>query len=272
MKKLTLIPLLLVTTSLTGCSFVMKWYKNATNTSVTKGINFTVEGHDDLEVAANGASPFTNKDDKTVSAGSFSLAPASYNHHEDRVYIDRDHDGKPDVESYDPDFVNQYREDSKEFYILEFSVHITNKSNEMKQVYISTHDGYSNWNFSSDMGKALRIAFFNNDYSANVKPLIWAPEQTRENCHYCYVDEDHVREASYGDEDKFLASDDIHSAPYAWDDASNYPNYLGTLNNEGDTLPLTVMVWLEGSDPNATNLTAEKANLNVDMKLYFNIY
>ncbi len=271
MKKLTLIPFLLVTTSLTGCSFVMKWYNNASSTKTEPGFTFRVGAQDELSATIHGASPFQEKNEQEINFSSGSMEPCSFNLNEGLVYIDRYDDTKTDLTGYDPEFVNQYRRDSMTFFILNFSVNIVSNDGSSKAVYLDFYTGYTQWKFSNEkLGKAVRFAIVNPMYYMS-KGLVWAPEQTADNCKYCYQDEDKVREKNYDGEDRLVAQDNFSHGGYSFEDPTSKLDYLGEAGNEDNPLRLSFYMWIEGTDPNVNN-NLEDLSLNIEMNFNFRIY
>ena len=255
MKKLIAIPTLMVlATALSGCYTVMKWYKKATSVVSKNGLYAEIATNGDGTITTELTADFgteIDKNDKVVPSMATEFLPTSFNHN-DLSFVYQTNDGSG-YESADYQFINSHREKGTQAYYVGFGMRVnTTLTDKIVQLDVDASD--IQVDASKNVSSGVRMAFLNHS-QPDVKPLVWAPNQIRENA--CY--HDGHSEVHYGDEDKFIASDDIISegAGYVWDsDFENKKNYRTCLGyNDGNlsTFGMTILVWFEGTDSSITN-------------------
>lgn len=253
MKRIILIPTLVVlTTTLTGCYSVMKWYKKASSAVSKNGLYAEIHDDGSNVMTAELSSDFGTEIDKSgkiVPSMMTEFLPTSFNHN-DLTFVYADKTGM-NFEAVDYQFINNHREKGTQAYYVDFNIRFeSQKTNCIVQLDLGASEvKVSNSNVKS----GVRMAFLNHT-QYDVKPLVWAPNQLRENA--CYHDTN--KEVHYTEDDKFIAKDDIvNETSYDWDKdfekQKNYKTCMGYYDGTQDWFGISVFVWFEGTDLSITN-------------------
>lgn len=250
MKKALLIPALaIIATSLSGCS-ILSWYKNQNKKSKTSELVFNVNAADNLTFALTPGYGMEKKSEDIVRVqDNYGFEAASFAH-DDKLFTIQSNDSTNFlVKDYRE--VNNFRRNDNYFYYMSFDIDFSSTKENM----IVAFDGSNGLSLvegdiDETVLRSVRVAFINEQQAQ--KPVIWAPNRNHNECTY-QIGENLYK---YSDDDKLIAQDDIQQGTYEWqslDDKMANKNAIGYFTGSEMDVRITIIVWLEGSDPTLVN-------------------
>ena len=267
MKKIATLSLLLAAPfALSSCSMIMNWYRKFTKVvTMNNPFAITIQENDDFRITLKVKDGLSITDDYHMSS-SKQLVPSSYNPDTfDFVYKYITH-GEEEIGFRH--IGDDLRDDeNKYYYAFAFDMTIEKTNTSDSRNYILIDQSNSEWEVSSKTNTAMmdgmRVGFIVNDprYTNNV---VWAPLQDSNQCRHMLGTGEEV---PYSEEVRLLARDTM---VYEWEINPDGVNCIGHFDEDKNKITTTVAIWLEGTDPNVTNVNISD-DLAIKMRMAFNL-